>query len=220
MNRKLSDAGAHLIESFEGFSSKPYWDDDGGVWTIGFGSTKGVRKDSPHITRQQAHDRLMREVDATYGAAINALGLPLSQPQFDALTSFVYNVGPGGVATSTGVGRALRARDWRTAADRLLDWDKAGGRRLLGLTRRRRAERALFLRTPAVDPLAGYRADEKRWIREYDELKRENRNERRREVLRSVMTTRRKAIWTAGEKAGWDVAKRRQRYRSLLARTT
>ena len=220
----LSTAGAHLIEQFEGFSDKPYRDPVG-VWTIGFGSTKGVGPGSPHVTRAQAEARLMREVDAEYGAAINALGLPLNQNQFDALVSFVYNVGPGGVAPSTGVGRALRARDWNAAADRLLQWDKAGGRRLLGLTRRRQAERALFLRTPRTDPLAGYRDDEIRWIREWDKLRRgpataTAATAKRLAVLRAVMTKRRKAIWRVAQKpGGWDKAHRRARYRSLDTRT-
>ena len=221
---RLSDAGAHLIESYEGFVPHPYRDAVG-VWTIGFGSTSGVGPNSPHVTRKQAHDRLLREVDSRYGAAINALRLPLNQFQFDALVSFVYNVGPGGVSPSTGVGRALRAHQWRTAADCLLQWDKAGGRRLLGLTRRRQAERKLFLRTPRTDPLDGYRDDEKRWIREYEKLRRSGDDPERLEVLRRVMRERRKRIWVAaqpeprGSGGGWNVAKRRERYRSLQSRT-
>jgi GH24 family phage-related lysozyme (muramidase) len=221
---KLSQAGAHLIESFEGFVAHPYRDAVG-VWTIGFGSTKGVGPSTPHVTVAQAEERLMREVDEEYGAAINALGLPLNQFQFDALVSFVYNVGPGGVGALTGVGRALRAQQWQAAADHLLDWDKAGGRALAGLTRRRHAERALFLREAHTDPLAGYRPDEHRWIREYDELHRANRSPERQRVLRSVMAKRRKSIWLAaqpeprGTGGGWDVARRRERYRSLLVRS-
>jgi GH24 family phage-related lysozyme (muramidase) len=221
---KLSDAGAHLIESYEGFVPYPYRDTVG-VWTIGFGSTKGVGPWSPHVTRQQAHDRLIWEVNAHYAAAIDALRLPLNQFQFDALVSFVYNVGTGGVAPSTGVGRALLAHDWHAATNCLLQWDKAGGRRLAGLTRRRQAERALFLRTPRIDALDGYRDDEKRWIREYEKLRRSGEDPERVRVLRTVMRKRRKLIWVAaqpeprGSGGGWDVAKRRERYRSLLSRT-
>jgi hypothetical protein len=175
---------------------------------------------SPHVTRAQAEARLMREVDAEYGAAINALGLPLTQGQFDALTSFVYNCGTGAVATSTGIGRALRAHDWQRAADELLKWDKAGGRRLAGLTRRRHAERKLFLTAAATDPLDGYRDDEKRWIREYDSLKRREPDAPRLDVLRLAMTKRRKAIWRVAQKpGGWDKAHRRARYKLLAART-
>lgn len=223
---RLSKAGAQIIESFEGFRSRPY-QDAVGVWTIGFGSTRGVGPNTPPISRAQARARLMREVDARYGAAINALGLPLDQNQFDALTSFVYNVGPGGVASTTKVGRALRDRNWKAAADAMLAWDKAGGRRLAGLTRRRRAERALFLR-PARDPLTGYTPAEKRWIGEYDTLKdRADPAARARlKVLVVVMTRQRKRIWTlAQEKAkggdghGWEHGRRRSRYHALLVRT-
>lgn len=144
MARKLSRRGARLIQDFEGFRSKPYRDAVG-VWTIGYGTTQRIGPHSPPITRRQASDRLRRDVDDEYGAAVNALDLPLSQNQHDALVSFVYNVGPGAIGPSTGIGKALRARKWRTAADELLRWDKAGGRALPGLTRRRRAERKLFL---------------------------------------------------------------------------
>ena len=141
----LSPKGAELIANFEGFRSRPYRDAVG-VWTIGYGSTRGVGPNSRPVTKAQAMKRLRNEVDATYGASVNALDLPLSQQQFDALTSFVYNVGPGGISPTTGIGKALRARKWRKAADELLRWNKAGGKELLGLTRRRKAERALFLR--------------------------------------------------------------------------
>jgi GH24 family phage-related lysozyme (muramidase) len=215
---RLSPAGAQLIASFEGFRSHPYRDAVG-VWTIGYGSTRGVGESTPPVTPAQALARMMREVGATYGAAVDGLGLPLNQHQYDALVSFVYNVGPGGVAASTSVGRHLRARRWRDAADALLAWDKAGGRRLEGLTRRRRAERALFL-SPVADALEGYTASERRWIREYDELKAADRNIGRRVVLRRVMTEQRKRIWRAAQPPGsWDHANRRARYRSLLART-
>lgn len=141
---RLSTAGAKLIEEFEDFSAKPY-QDVVGVWTIGYGSTKGVGPDTPPVTREQAQARLMHEVEADYGAAINDLHLPLNQNQFDALVSFVYNEGPGAVGPSTSPGRALRAHDWQAAADALLLYDVADNRVLPGLEARRRRERALFL---------------------------------------------------------------------------
>jgi GH24 family phage-related lysozyme (muramidase) len=215
---KLSQNGADLIAGFEGFVPHPYRDSIG-KWTIGFGSTKGVGPNTPNVTREQALARMMLEVDATYGKAVSDLGLPLNQNQFDALVSFVYNVGPGGIGPSTTVGKALRDHRWRDAADGLLAWDKAGGRVLPGLARRRAAERALFL-TPESDPFAGYTTSELRWIREYDRLVRAKRNVKRRQVLRRVMTQQRKRIWQAAQGAGgWDAAHRRARYHSLLART-
>lgn len=211
MNRHLSADGAHLIESFEGFSPVPY-QDAVGVWTIGFGTTKNVRSNSPHITRRIAELMMMAQVDATYGAAVNALKLPLSQNQFDALTSFVYNVGPGGIGPTTGVGQALRAREWIRAADHLLEWDKAGDRALAGLTRRRLAERALFLKEQ--DRWEGYTPSEVRWIREYDGHPRLA----RRLVLRLTMRKQARRIRAAVKKDGWTDT-RRARVKSLEARS-
>jgi lysozyme len=224
---KLSTAGAHLIEAFEGFRSAPYRDAVG-VWTIGFGSTAGVGPGTAPMTRAQAEARMMREVDASYGAAVNGLGLPLNQNQFDALVSFVYNVGTGGIGSSSTVGMRLRQRDWPRAADALLAWDKAGGRALPGLTRRRHAERDLFLRpVDRPDPLEGYTPAEKKMIREYDTLVRRGGNAPRRLQLRAAMAEQRQAIWRkaqpradGGDGRGWEYGHRRERYASLRARTS
>lgn len=69
------------------------------------------------------------------------------------------------------------------------------------------------------DPLWGYPADEKRWIREYDELKRTNKNRARRAVLRVVMAARRRSIYRAANKTGWNKLRRLDRWSSLKART-
>lgn len=143
--RKLGDKGANLIKQFEGFRSCPYRDAVG-VWTIGYGSTKGVGPKSKCISKARAERRMRREVDARYGAAVNKLPKQLNQNQFDALTSFVYNLGPGAISSATGIGKALRKKQWRKAGDEMLRWNKAGGRELAGLTRRRKAERQLFLK--------------------------------------------------------------------------
>lgn len=228
---KLSEHGAELIASFEGFVPHPY-QDSVGVWTIGYGSTSGVGPHTPNVTRQQALARMMREVDEEYGAAVVAVGVPLTQGEFDALVSFAYNVGTGGVGPNTGVGRCLRLRDWQGAADHLLDWDKAGGRVLPGLLRRRQAERALFLSSggtppaPSVDAFAAFPADEARWMHEYDHLRRAGQDAGRQRVLRSVMAGKRKSIWriaqplaAGGDGHGWGVNHRTERYHSLAART-
>ncbi|MEA2302448.1 MAG: lysozyme [Solirubrobacteraceae bacterium] len=222
----ISPAGVTLIKEFEGFPNggHPY-QDIVGVWTIGYGHIEGVEPHSPVLTESQASTLLAQDLDKKYGPAVNALGLSLAQHQFDALVSFVYNVGPGGVAPTTRVGAALRARNWQSAADHLLDWDKAGGRSVAGLTRRRQAERALFL--SADDPLAGYPDSERQWIHEYDGLVRNNQNPGRRAQLRALMADQRKKIWRVaqpevkgGDGHGWDVHARRARYASLLARTS
>jgi lysozyme len=156
---KLSDRGAQLIAEFEGFRSCPYWDTN--HWSIGHGtrSAKGARC----IDREEARRRLRQQADAVYGAAVNNIGVKLNQNQFDALTSLAYNVGPGVVGDFSPVGRALRARDWRKAADAMLAYNQAGGQVLAGLTNRRRKERELFLRPPPPPPVR-YTKDERKWL--------------------------------------------------------
>ncbi len=222
---KVGRAGVTLIKEFEGFphGGRPYRDMVG-VWTIGYGHTEGVGPSSKPLTEPQARELLRRDLDHHYGPAVNTLGVALSQHQFDALVSFVYNCGPGAIGASTTVGRALRANDWGAAANGLLLWDKAGGRPVAGLTRRRRAERALFLADD--DPLEGYSASERRWIREYDALVRADRDPQRRRSLQTAMADQRRKIWRAarpkdkgGDGHGWEFGHRRARYASLMART-
>ncbi|WP_196807282.1 lysozyme [Candidatus Solirubrobacter pratensis] len=141
---KVSDSGVALIKRFEGFVDHPYRDAVG-VWTIGYGHTSGVGPNSKNITEKQATALLKTDLNHKYAPPVAALHLPLSQHQFDALVSFVYNCGPGAIDRDTGVGRALRSHDWKGAANHLLDWDMAGSRVLPGLTSRREAERKLFL---------------------------------------------------------------------------
>lgn len=162
---EISDAGVALIEEFEGFFERPY-DDPAGHATVGIGhllhfgpvteaDRRGTwidgQREPGRLTRSEARLLLEHHLHARYEPAVRALGLPLPQHRFDALVSFVYNVGTGAIAADTGIGRALRARRWQDAADELLRWDKAGSppRPLAGLTRRRRAERALFLKAAA-----------------------------------------------------------------------
>ncbi len=158
---RISATGLALIEQFEGFFARPY-DDPAGHATVGYGhllhfgpvtaadrrATWVPRQQTPgQLTGAEARQLLRQQLAADYEPAVRRLELPLTQSQHDALVSFVYNVGTGALAAGTGIGRALRARRWQIAADELLHWDKAGvpPQPLPGLTRRRRAERALFL---------------------------------------------------------------------------
>lgn len=146
---KVSDAGALLVARFEGFRSAPY-QDSVGVWTIGYGETRGVTRNSPHVSEPVARAQLRRRLDNDYVppvlAAAKAGGLRLRQNELDALASLSYNLGGGIFAAGYSMGNALRAGNRGRAADAILLYDKAGGRRLPGLTRRRQEERALFLR--------------------------------------------------------------------------
>ena len=139
MSQTTNDAGLKLIESFEGLRLTAY-QDSVGVWTIGYGHTKGV-KQGQTITQQQA-ERFLQQDLAVAEAAVNRLGLTLSDNQFAALVSFTFNLGAGNLTKLLKNGLAA-------AADRILLFDHAGGKALPGLTRRRTAERALFL-TPSA----------------------------------------------------------------------
>jgi len=227
--------GIALIKEFEGFpfGGRPYFDRLGGVWTIGYGHTEGVGPHSPRLTERQASELLERDLAKRYEGAVEALPIAhlLNQNQFDALVVFVYNVGGGALSAGTGIGRALRARQWHRAADEMLRWNKAQatGQPVEGLTRRRRAERKLFLTPATARPLAALTKRERSWCREYDQLlaRRHAGDDtpaarERRGVLRRAMRRRRKAIWRAAEAVagGWKLANRRLRYRALRARTT
>jgi GH24 family phage-related lysozyme (muramidase) len=212
----ISDRGLALIEQFEGFSSRPYWDPYGRVWTRGYGETEGISQRSRSISRQQGQVNLRRLIEQRYEWAIHRLGVDLfNQNQWDALCSFVWNLGAG---IFTGRLRVeLQARRWPQAAQLMLAYDHAGGQVLAGLARRRRLEVDLFLRPPA----AYVPVDEQRWIREYDQLPRSGAwAAMRRRVLRRVMTRRRKLIWHLAQGAdGWRTLNRAARYRQLLVRT-
>jgi lysozyme len=143
---KLSDAGLDLIKRFEGLRLKSY-KCSAGVWTIGYGSTRiwgrPVEPDDA-ITDAQADDFLRQDV-AKFESAVNSVvRVPLTQNQFDALVSFTYNLGEGNLKRSTLV-RLLNDGNYHSAADEFLRWNMAAGVVVPGLTRRRAAERALFL---------------------------------------------------------------------------
>ena len=144
----ISDNGLDLIKQFEGFRSAPYLDPVG-IPTIGYGATyypggRRVRMTDAPISEPFASDMLRHQV-TTYGDGIDRYAqVALNQNQFDALTSWAYNVGLEAARTST-LMRKLNAKDYQGAANELPRWNRAGGKVLAGLTRRREAERALFL---------------------------------------------------------------------------
>lgn len=139
---QINAKGLRLLKSFEGLRLVAY-QDSVGVWTIGYGTTSGVRP-GMRITEAQAEEFLKRDLDRFEDAVASLVQVPLTDDQFSALVSFVYNVGETAFANSTLL-KLLNRRDYRGAADQLLRWNRAGSQELAGLTRRRRAERALFL---------------------------------------------------------------------------
>ncbi|OTU69733.1 MULTISPECIES: lysozyme [Acinetobacter calcoaceticus/baumannii complex] len=148
MSKVTSSEGLNLIKGFEGKRLTSY-DDGVGVWTIGYGTIKypnGVRvKKGDTCTERQAETYLKNDLNR-FEVAINKLvKVPLSQNQFDALASFTYNLGETNLANSTLL-KKLNKSDYQGAADQFLVWNKAGGKVMKGLVRRREAERALFLK--------------------------------------------------------------------------
>ena len=145
-----SDDGLALIEQFEGFEAD-WYADPVGVRTIGFGWTGPLPDDlTPPLSRDEARALLRRTVGPYAEAVREAVAVPLAQEQFDALVSFVYNLGPAAFRDSTLL-RRINAGD-PAAAEEFDRWVYAGGRQLPGLVRRRAAERALFegTATPAA----------------------------------------------------------------------
>lgn len=150
---KTSERGLAFIAEHEGLRLKAY-KDAVGVWTIGYGHTS--RAGNPNvlpgmkITKQQAIDILGRDV-ARFERAVEAATdhlAPLNQNEFDALVSFAFNLGEGNLR------KLVNGRNRATIAKKIPAYDKAGGRRLAGLTKRRAAERAMFLEpAKAVPPM-------------------------------------------------------------------
>ncbi|WP_447283406.1 lysozyme [Escherichia coli] len=144
---QTSDKGIALIKQFEGCKLTAY-QDSVGIWTIGYGWTQPV--DGKPIRagmtiKQETAERLLKTGLVSYESDVSRLvKVGLTQGQFDALVSFTYNLGARSLSTSTLL-RKLNAEDYAGAADEFLRWNKAGGKVLNGLTRRREAERALFL---------------------------------------------------------------------------
>lgn len=140
--------GVNLVATFEGFSSKPYLC-PAGVWTIGFGTTRfpdgfRVTQHEPECTREQAEEWLHHELEKAERAVIRYTDVFLNDYQLAALASFVYNLGSGAFRAST-LRRRINSVDWHDVPYQMSRWNKAGGRVLNGLVRRRAAEVDLWL---------------------------------------------------------------------------
>jgi lysozyme len=164
----MNAAGLDLLKHYEGFRADAYLDPVG-IPTIGFGFVSGVKL-GDHMTMEQAIVRLNQEL-APREAVIHALSTPATDNQHAAMTCFAYNVGMEAFKNSTLL-KLHRAGDFGGTADQFLRWDKAAGRVLPGLVRRRAAERTLYL-TPNFpnDELADFRGEtNEAHMREYDRL--------------------------------------------------
>lgn len=144
----IGKKGLALIKEFEGCKLTSY-KCPAGVWTIGIGSTRysdgSPVKQGQTLASIEAALLLLSKTLAPFEHAVNAIKVELTQNEFDALVSLTYNIGAGNLASSTLV-KMLKAGDSKSEiAKQFLRWDKANGKPLAGLTRRRNAEAELFL---------------------------------------------------------------------------
>ena len=143
---KISENGLKLIKKFEGCRLTAY-QDAVGVWTIGYGTTnadKGIIGTTIcqglRISQETADEWLRESINRKYGPKVDKYSsYQWTQNEFDALVSFAYNI--GSIDGLTAQGSRTRAE----ISHMILAYNKAGGRELAGLTKRRQEERALFL---------------------------------------------------------------------------
>ena len=141
VNMNISNEGISLIKKFEGCELEAYLC-PAGVWTIGYGHTKDV-KEGDKINKEEA-DYLLQEEMIEYESYINDfVEVPLNQNQFDALCSWVYNLGPTNLKNSTML-RVLNEEKYADVPQEIKRWNKAGGEVLDGLIKRREAEAKMF----------------------------------------------------------------------------
>lgn len=151
---QTSKEGIELIKKFEGLHKVQ---EDGmvsayrcpaGKWTIGFGSVRGVRS-GMKITKEEAEALLIKDIQDHNKAIYRNVNVPLTQGQFDALSSWVFNLGEANFKSSTAL-KLLNQGRYDEIPEQLMRWNKArvnGKLQVLnGLTRRRAAEAAIFSR--------------------------------------------------------------------------
>lgn len=155
------NTGLAIIREFEGLRLRPYRC-PAGLWTQGYGRTRGITATAPAITPATAEEWLRQDAAAAEAIVRANVKVPLGANQLGALTSFVFNVGPGSRGYKDGfvwlksgghssMLRLLNEGDMQRAAQQFDHWVSAKGVKLPGLERRRAAEKALFL-APVSQP--------------------------------------------------------------------
>jgi len=145
---KASQKGLDLIKRFEGLKLKPY-QCPASISTIGYGNTyypsgAKVKLTDPAITKEKAEE-LLKFLLTSYEKGVDSFCRDdINQNQFDALTSFAYNVGVGNLQKSTLIKKVNKNPNDPSIRAEFMKWNKGGGKVLLGLTRRRQAEADLY----------------------------------------------------------------------------
>jgi len=156
----ISDVGIRLIANFEGKRNSVYLDAVG-LPTIGIGHLIKRGETFPKVmTDKEVYDLFRKDVKIYENYVNDYVKVKLNQNQFDALVSFTFNLG-GGALQKSGLLRWLNAGEYERAANEFPKWSYAGGKKLLGLERRRKAEMELFLMSDKN------KVPEKKW---YDEV--------------------------------------------------
>jgi lysozyme len=140
---QYSKSGLQLTERFEGCRLVAY-QDQGGVWTVGYGHTGPDVYPGMVITQEQAQALLEQDIQRAVDTVNRLVSVPITQGEFDALVDFVFNLGAGAFMASTLL-RDVEAQDWAAAAAQFSRWDHCGGQVVAGLLTRRLAERQEFL---------------------------------------------------------------------------
>ena len=138
---KISLEGLALIKRFEGCRLESY-KCSANVLTIGYGHTSGV-KETDTITQDEADKLLQEDVEQFEKHVDDNVTVELGQSQFDALVAWTFNLGVGNLRESTML-KKLNSEDYTSVPSEMKRWNKAGGKTLDGLIRRRKAESLLF----------------------------------------------------------------------------
>ena len=142
---EINEKGLNLIKSFEGLKLEAYLC-PAGVWTIGYGHTKGVKK-GMKITKERADELLMEDLQEFQNGVeelIWKLSIELTDNQFSALVSFAFNLGLGNLKNSTLLKKVSQNPNDETIRNEFMKWIYAGGKPLKGLKRRRKHEADLY----------------------------------------------------------------------------
>ena len=145
---KLSNSGKLMIKRYEGLRLSSYKAHASELFlTIGYGHYGADVKENMKITKDEA-DAIFEHDILKYENAVNALNLPINQNQFDALVSFSFNCGVGNLR------RLVNNRTLEQISNAIVLYNKCGGKELVGLTRRRKEEQAMFNKKDILDEIA------------------------------------------------------------------
>lgn len=146
--RHITQDGIDLIKRFEGFSSTVYIC-PAGYPTIGYGHLVRDHETFEEISQEESEALLRIDVESAERAVLRLIKIPLTDGQFDALVSFTFNLGSGAFQRST-LRRKVNRQAHAEVPAQLMRWVWAGGRKLNGLARRRRAE-AISYRSVGIE---------------------------------------------------------------------